>query len=150
MSNEQITDKCVDWRDLNILPQFTGYDNDLLQQESKIIAVDLVRKGAPFQPKKKNSTDVHYGLGKKADITVVIDPCPFYGLGGGQSPHTGKLTLENGNEYNVIDVFQPYEGGIALRLSPAENLENIEPRLLEDLEYLQVTQLDTHVNPWRS
>ncbi|KAI8145815.1 alanyl-tRNA synthetase [Fennellomyces sp. T-0311] len=112
-----------DWRNMNILPEFTGYDYDLLHQESKIVAIDTTKKG------------------KKPDVTVSIDPCPFYGLGGGQVPDSGTLTLANGNQWNVVDVFQPYEGGIALRLSPKEGVKNIDQRLEEDKEYLQTGQL---------
>ncbi|KAI9274435.1 alanyl-tRNA synthetase [Phascolomyces articulosus] len=112
-----------EWRNMDILPQFTGYDHDLLHQESQILAVEATKKG------------------KKTEVTLAIDPCPFYGLGGGQVPDSGTLTLANGSQWNVTDVFQPYEGGIALRVTPKEGTKNIEKRLEEDKEFLETGQL---------
>ncbi|KAI9319612.1 alanyl-tRNA synthetase [Dichotomocladium elegans] len=109
-----------EWKNSEILPQFTGYDHGLLHQESEIIAMEAVKKG------------------KKTEVTVAIDPCPFYGLGGGQVPDNGTLTLANGHQWKVIDVFQPYEGGIALRLAPPAHVKDVEKQLEEDKDYLTI------------
>ncbi|KAI8384644.1 alanyl-tRNA synthetase [Radiomyces spectabilis] len=113
-----------EWRNRNILPQFTGYDHALLHQESEVIAMDIVKKG------------------KKLEVNVAIDPCPFYGLGGGQVPDQGNITLANGSQWNVTDVVQPYEGCLALRLTPqtAEG-ETIQERLQKDEAYFQVGKI---------
>ncbi|KAI9497827.1 alanyl-tRNA synthetase [Zychaea mexicana] len=112
-----------EWRNMNILPQFTGYNHDLLHQESQIVAIEATKKG------------------KKTDVTLSIDPCPFYGLGGGQIPDSGSLTLANGSQWHVLDVFQPYEGGIALRVAPADGAKNIDRKLEQDKEFLEAGQL---------
>lgn len=109
----------AEWRNQNILPRFIGYDPSLLrQQEAKIVALETAKKG------------------KKTTVTVAIDPCPFYGLGGGQVPDTGTITLGNGHEWNVTDVFQPYEGGLALRLTPKDS-KDIDRRIQEDQDFLK-------------
>ncbi|EIE81660.1 alanyl-tRNA synthetase [Rhizopus delemar RA 99-880] len=105
-----------EWRHLNIKPQFTGYDHSLLHQHSKILAVEPSKKGN--------------------EIYLAIDPCPFYGLGGGQVPDQGIITLANKSEWQVTDVVQPYEGGIALCIAPI-NKENAK----QDLKFLQEGQL---------
>lgn len=111
--------KSVEWRNEGILPRFTGYDHSLLHQESQIVAIHMAETG------------------KKTEVIVAIDPCPFYGLGGGQVPDSGTLLLANGHRWRVTDVFQPYEGGIALRLNP-EDGQNVNERLESDKDYLQV------------
>ncbi|KAI7905661.1 alanyl-tRNA synthetase [Cokeromyces recurvatus] len=129
--SDNIADKSrlSEWRKLNIKPQFTGYDHSLLHQESKILAVDTVKKG------------------KSVEVNIAIDPCPFYGLGGGQVPDKGTIELTNGNDWEVIDVLQPYEGGLVLRIKPLGSNDNIEQRIKEDYEYLQRDQLvRTHVD----
>ncbi|KAG2229526.1 hypothetical protein INT48_006917, partial [Thamnidium elegans] len=120
---ESIADKSrlSEWKNQSIRPQFTGYDHSLLHQESEILAVDAVKKG------------------KTVEVNVAIDPCPFYGLGGGQVADNGMIELTNGSTWRVTDVTQPYEGGMALRLVP-DNLkqgEDIHQRLAVDREYLQ-------------
>ncbi|KAI7853396.1 alanyl-tRNA synthetase [Circinella umbellata] len=112
-----------EWRNMDIFPQFTGYDHDLLHQESQILAVEATKKG------------------KKTDVTLAIDPCPYYGLGGGQVPDSGTLTLANGSQWSVTDVFQPYEGGIALKVIPTDGIKNIDRKLEEDKEFLEMGQL---------
>ncbi|KAI8983462.1 alanyl-tRNA synthetase [Pilobolus umbonatus] len=109
-----------EWKNMNIKSQFTGYDHNLLYQESEILAVDTFKKG------------------KGVQVNMAIDPCPFYGLGGGQVPDQGTITLMNASKWNVVDVSQPYEGGIALRLSPIlAPGEDINQRIESDREYLQ-------------
>lgn len=121
--SESIADKSrlSEWKNLNIKPQFTGYDHSLLHQESEILAVDTVKKG------------------KNVEVSIAIDPCPFYGLGGGQVADNGIIELSNGSIWKVIDVTQPYEGGMALRLTPGDlkSGEDINHRLEADREYLQ-------------
>lgn len=68
------------------------------------------------------------------DVILAIEPCPFYGLGGGQVPDMGHVMLASGRRWDVVDVFQPYEGGMALRVKPAGG-EVME----EDLVFLQVS-----------
>ncbi|OBZ85392.1 Alanine--tRNA ligase, mitochondrial [Choanephora cucurbitarum] len=126
--SSDITDKSrlSEWRQLNIKPQFTGYDRALFNQESEILAIDSVQK--------KNG---------KTEVTIAIDPCPFYGLGGGQVPDQGTITLTNGHIWQVNDVMIPYEGGLALRIQPlglGAN-ETVMDRLLEDQACLQQGQL---------
>lgn len=77
---------------------------------------------------------------KTPQVLVSIDPCPFYGMGGGQVPDTGSITLANGQEWDVMDVFQPYEGGLAMRIQPKATTTFSE-RLLQDEKFLQVGNL---------
>ncbi|RUS20321.1 alanyl-tRNA synthetase [Endogone sp. FLAS-F59071] len=104
-----------EWRNSNIFPTFTGYDHSLLHQESMIVAVDV--------PQDVTTNNV----------VLAIEPCPFYGLGGGQVPDMGHVMLASGRRWDVVDVFQPYEGGMALSVKPAGG-EVVE----EDLVFLQV------------
>ncbi|KAF7722765.1 hypothetical protein EC973_002719 [Apophysomyces ossiformis] len=120
--SDSIADKArlAEWRNENIFPQFSGYDHDLLHQESSIIAVEATDK----------------------DLCVAIDPCPFYGLGGGQVPDSGLVTLANGRQWQVKDVIQPYEGGLALKLAPyGTKDETFSESLENDREFLQVGNL---------
>ncbi|KAI8097343.1 alanyl-tRNA synthetase [Halteromyces radiatus] len=124
----------TEWKNRNILPTFTGYDHALFHQESAIVATETIQKG------------------DKVQVYVAIDPCPFYGLGGGQVADTGKVTLANGNEWKVMDVQQPYEGCLALQLAPLPTIQDgillSQHRQYEiDQQYLQVGQLvNTHVD----
>ena len=59
-------------------------------------------------------------------------------MGGGQVPDSGTLTLANGSQWSVTDVFQPYEGGIALKVIPTDGIKNIDRKLEEDKEFLEV------------
>lgn len=122
---ESMADKSrlSDWKNLNIRPQFTGYDHSLLHQESEILAVDIAKKG------------------KKVEVNMAIDPCPFYGLGGGQVADQGVIELTNGSTWRVLDVTQPYEGGMALRLTPEDSTQDIQQKFETDREYLQAGHL---------
>lgn len=111
-----------EWRNQHIFPEFTGYDHSLLHQESQIVAIDVDAKA------------------KNPQVLVSIDPCPFYGMGGGQVPDAGSITLANGQEWDVMDVFQPYEGGLAMRIQPTASTTFSE-QLLQDEEFLQVGNL---------
>lgn len=121
--SESITDKSrlSEWKSLNIKPQFTGYDHSLFHQESEILAVDTIKQG------------------KKVQVNIAIDPCPFYGLGGGQVPDNGTIELANGNSWQVVDVTQPYEGGLALKIVPTDLKpgQDVAQRIEHDREYLQ-------------
>lgn len=109
-----------EWRKHNIQPQFTGYDHALLRsQESEVLAIDTSQQ-----------------KGKPADVYVAIDPCPFYGLGGGQVPDGGEIELANGHIWKVVDVTQPYEGGLALRIVPTYS-KDILGSLEQDRDYLE-------------
>jgi alanyl-tRNA synthetase len=119
----------VEWRNKQIFPEFTGYDHSLLHQESQIVAIDVNTKG------------------KKPEVLVSIDPCPFYGMGGGQVPDSGILTLTNGQEWEVVDVFQPYDGGLAMRIQPKDSSTTFSEQLMRDEECLKVGNLvKTNVN----
>lgn len=113
----------LEWRNKQIFPEFTGYDHSLLHQESQIVAVDVNTKG------------------KVPQVLVSIDPCPFYGMGGGQVPDAGAITLANGQEWDVVDVFQPYEGGLAMRIQPNTDSATFSELLLRDQSFLQVGNL---------
>jgi alanyl-tRNA synthetase len=112
----------TEWRNQQIFPEFTGYDHGLLHQESQMVAIDVNTKG------------------KVPQVLVSIDPCPFYGMGGGQVPDSGSITLANGQEWDVVDVFQPYEGGLAIRIQPKTS-STFSEQLLQDQEFLQVGNL---------
>ncbi|KAJ2957606.1 hypothetical protein NQZ79_g6713 [Umbelopsis isabellina] len=121
--------RLAEWRNKQIFPEFTGYDHSLLHQESQIVAIDVNTKG------------------KKPEVLVSIDPCPFYGMGGGQVPDSGLLTLTNGQEWEVVDVFQPYDGGLAMRIQPKDSSTTFSEQLLRDEECLKVGNLvKTNVN----
>ncbi|KAI9272014.1 alanyl-tRNA synthetase [Sporodiniella umbellata] len=97
IANERGWTICIeDWKNMNVRPQFSGYNHCNLNQKSKIVAVQAVGDGA----------------------YLAINPCPFYGLGGGQVPDKGTITLADESKWDVIDVMQPYEGGIALHIKP--------------------------------
>ncbi|GAB5589560.1 hypothetical protein Unana1_04460 [Umbelopsis nana] len=115
--------RLAEWRNQQIFPEFTGYDHSLLQQESQIVAIDVNTKG------------------KVPQVLVSIDPCPFYGMGGGQVPDSGAITLANGQEWDIVDVFQPYEGGLALRIQPQTTATTFSEQLLRDESFLQVGNL---------
>ncbi|KAG0256024.1 hypothetical protein BG011_004802 [Mortierella polycephala] len=92
--------KTLEWKEQGIFPTFSGYHpGTLTGQPSTVLAAQ--------------STDDGTG-----DMILAIEPCPFYGLGGGQSPDTGFVKLANGSEWRVVDVFSPYERGLAIRVQP--------------------------------
>lgn len=78
-----------EWKNQKVTPKFTGYDS--LNENARVLAVAEGEKGA----------------------WVAIDPCPFYGEGGGQVGDTGTLSLA-GKPHSVVDAQKPYDGGIAL------------------------------------
>jgi len=93
--------KAAEWKEQGVFPTFSGYHREnLTGQPSTVLAAQ--------------STDDGTG-----DMILSIEPCPFYGLGGGQSPDTGFVRLANGSEWKVVDVFSPYERGLAIRIQPA-------------------------------
>ncbi|KAI8354926.1 alanyl-tRNA synthetase [Mortierella sp. GBAus27b] len=90
----------AEWKEQGIFPTFSGYQREMLTgQLSTILASQSTNDGTE-------------------DVILAIEPCPFYGLGGGQSPDTGSVTLANGSQWRVVDVFTPYERGIAIRIQP--------------------------------
>ncbi len=78
-----------EWKNKNIFPKFTGYDS--LVEKAKILAISPADKG----------------------LWVAIDPCPFYGEGGGQAGDLGQVKVD-GKTFPVQDTQKPYEGGLAL------------------------------------
>ncbi|OZJ04160.1 hypothetical protein BZG36_03110 [Bifiguratus adelaidae] len=81
-----------DWQQNGIRP-FIGYDHSLLHQEAEIVGV------IPDSSEK---------------MIAAFNPCPFYGHGGGQVADKRSISLSDGSKLEVLDVFQPYEGGSAL------------------------------------
>ncbi|KAG0348023.1 hypothetical protein BG004_006317 [Podila humilis] len=95
--------KALEWKEQGVFPTFSGYHREALtDQPSTVLAAE--------------STDDGTG-----DMILSIEPCPFYGLGGGQTPDTGSIKLANGSEWNVVDVFSPYERGLAIRVQAADS-----------------------------
>ncbi|KAF9292547.1 hypothetical protein BGZ68_003453 [Mortierella alpina] len=92
--------KTLEWKEQSIFPTFSGYQKSMLSgQPSTVLASQSTEDGT-------------------GDMILAIEPCPFYGLGGGQSPDTGIIKLANGSEWRVVDVFLPYERGLAIRVQP--------------------------------
>jgi alanyl-tRNA synthetase len=82
-----------EWKSKNILPKFVGYEKDL-ESNSKVVAIEKISQDTAW---------------------VAIDPCPFYGEGGGQVGDLGQVvSLSTQKSYSVIDTQKPYEGGLAL------------------------------------
>ncbi|KAF9919616.1 hypothetical protein FBU30_010756 [Linnemannia zychae] len=110
--SSQVLAKTQEWKEQGIFPTFSGYHDDMLAgQTSSVLAAQ--------------STDDGTG-----DMILSIEPCPFYGLGGGQTPDTGSITLANGSEWQVIDVFSPYERGLAIRVRATTEETALEEDLL--------------------
>ncbi|KAF9166476.1 hypothetical protein DFQ26_007764 [Actinomortierella ambigua] len=106
--------KTLAWKDEGVFPQFSGYDNQhLSDQPATVLAAQSAEDGSH-------------------DMILAIDPCPFYGFGGGQTPDAGHLRLANGSEWKVVDVFSPYERGIAVRVQPSD-----ENTIEDDLQCLR-------------
>ncbi|RUP23594.1 tRNA synthetases class II (A)-domain-containing protein [Jimgerdemannia flammicorona] len=148
--------RILEWRTQNILPSFSGYDHGLLHQESEIVAIDVPQDSKTQPPRHIVSPPLFHALQlthvphshptvNSGEVILAIEPCPFYGLGGGQVPDSGYVVLGNGQRWDVVDVFQPYEGGLALRIKAAEEAvvgrEALERAAEEDLKFLQVGQL---------
>ncbi|KAJ2821488.1 hypothetical protein IWW50_004617, partial [Coemansia erecta] len=72
----EIAAKLAEWQAAGICSRFCGYELDPEQRtsevQSRVVASSTLANG---------------------DGLVVIDPCPFYALGGGQEPDTGSLTV---------------------------------------------------------
>lgn len=78
-----------EWKNKNIFPHYTAYESS--KSDSKILAIVEGEKGS----------------------WMAIDPCPFYGEGGGQVGDTGTLQL-GAKTFHVTDTQKPYEGGLAI------------------------------------
>ncbi|KAG0198797.1 hypothetical protein BGX28_007803 [Mortierella sp. GBA30] len=118
--------RALEWKEQGIFSTFSGYQKDMLSgQSSTVLAVQ--------------STDDGTG-----DMILAIEPCPFYGLGGGQSPDTGVIKLANGSDWRVVDVFSPYERGLAIRVQPlAEDALTEEDLLCMHKGFQVTTFVDT-------
>ena len=90
-----ILDAVKEWKSHGVKPRFTGYEHEM--DDSTILAVAPGKNGA----------------------WVAIDPCPFYGEGGGQAGDRGVLKLSSGKEFVVSETVKPYEDGIALYVEGA-------------------------------
>ncbi|KAF9431326.1 hypothetical protein BGZ76_000459 [Entomortierella beljakovae] len=110
--SSSIHSKIIHWKERGIFPTFSGYDRKkLFDQQSTVLAAQSADDGT-------------------GDMILSIEPCPFYGLGGGQSPDSGYIKLANGSEWRVVDVFSPYERGLAIRVqSTSETQQNDEDLL---------------------
>jgi alanyl-tRNA synthetase len=120
--------KALEWKEQGVFPTFSGYQRETLTgQPSTILASQSTGDGT-------------------GDMILAIEPCPFYGLGGGQSPDTGSVTLANSSQWRVVDVFTPYERGLAIRIQPLS-----EDSLTEEdhLCLHKGFQLTTHVDIMR-
>ncbi|KFH66522.1 alanyl-tRNA synthetase [Podila verticillata NRRL 6337] len=101
-SNAAFLTKALEWKEQGVFPTFSGYRRELLTgQSSTVLAAQSTEDGT-------------------GDMILSIEPCPFYGLGGGQTPDTGSIKLANGSEWRVVDVFSPYERGLAIRVQAAD------------------------------
>ncbi|KAG0017741.1 hypothetical protein BGZ82_000674 [Podila clonocystis] len=101
-SNAAFLTKALEWKEQGVFPTFSGYRRELLTgQSSTVLAAQTTEDGT-------------------GDMILSIEPCPFYGLGGGQTPDTGLIKLANGSEWRVVDVFPPYERGLAIRVQAAD------------------------------
>ncbi|KAG0337166.1 hypothetical protein BG000_005736 [Podila horticola] len=101
-SNAAFLTKALEWKEQGVFPTFSGYRRELLTgQSSTVLAAQSTEDGT-------------------GDMILSIEPCPFYGLGGGQSPDTGSIKLANGSEWRVVDVFSPYERGLAIRVQATD------------------------------
>ncbi|KAF9335871.1 hypothetical protein BG006_010391 [Podila minutissima] len=101
-SNTVFLTKALEWKEQGVFPTFSGYRRELLSgQSSNVLAAQSTEDGT-------------------GDMILSIEPCPFYGLGGGQTPDTGSIKLANGSEWRVVDVFSPYERGLAIRVQAAD------------------------------
>ncbi|ORY05644.1 alanyl-tRNA synthetase [Basidiobolus meristosporus CBS 931.73] len=105
----------TEWKAQNIVPTFTGYSLHG-SQDCKVLGVSLSDK----------------------DLVIALDDCPFYGLGGGQVADKGYIQSSDGQKWEVIDVFQPYEKSLALRIRPegyeAQNIADLDPSILDGLK----------------
>ncbi|KAF9289085.1 hypothetical protein BGZ74_000795 [Mortierella antarctica] len=101
-SNTVFLTKALEWKEQGVFPTFSGYRRELLTgQSSNVLAAQSTEDGT-------------------GDMILSIEPCPFYGLGGGQTPDTGSIKLANGSEWRVVDVFSPYERGLVIRVQAAD------------------------------
>ncbi|KAJ2770881.1 hypothetical protein IWQ56_002000 [Coemansia nantahalensis] len=67
------------WREAGVRSRFCGYSIDPEASESAVA-----------------SRVVAFRALASGDALVVVDPCPFYALGGGQEPDTGTVTVAGG------------------------------------------------------
>ncbi|KAG0000951.1 hypothetical protein BGZ79_005272 [Entomortierella chlamydospora] len=120
-SSSLMHSKALQWKEQGIFPTFSGYQREkLTDQPSVVLAAQSTEDGT-------------------GDVILAIEPCPFYGLGGGQSPDSGFIRLANGSEWRVVDVFTPYERGLAIRVQSTSEDSQSEEDLLCMHEGFQLT-----------
>ncbi|KAF9392514.1 hypothetical protein BGX21_011003 [Mortierella sp. AD011] len=120
-SSSLMHSKALQWKEQGIFPTFSGYQREkLTDQPSVVLAAQSTEDGT-------------------GDMILAIEPCPFYGLGGGQSPDSGFIRLANGSEWRVVDVFSPYERGLAIRVQSTSEDSQSEEDLLCMHEGFQLT-----------
>ncbi|KAG0321026.1 hypothetical protein BGZ99_004174 [Dissophora globulifera] len=121
-SSQQVLAKvATEWKEQGVFPTFSGYQREMLTgQPSTVLAAQSTEDGT-------------------GDMILAIEPCPFYCLGGGQTPDRGSVKLANGSEWRVVDSFSPYERGLAIRIQPMSEEAPTEEDLVCMHEGFQVT-----------
>ncbi|KAJ1909591.1 hypothetical protein IWQ60_011086 [Tieghemiomyces parasiticus] len=85
---------CQTWQDRGFTSTFTGYHLSQAESTGRILSTAPLDQGR---------------------YAVLVDPCPFYGLGGGQAADRGRISSAiTGADAEVLDVTQPYPGATVL------------------------------------
>ncbi|KAJ1819146.1 hypothetical protein LPJ60_003937 [Coemansia sp. RSA 2675] len=100
----EIEATCIEWEEAGVCSQFSGYDID---PEAK--------------PAAAACRIVAFKNLSNGDGLLVVDPCPFYAMSGGQEADTGVVAMSNSegpHEFIVSDVVALPDGqATALRLT---------------------------------
>lgn len=110
-SGGQVMDVFMEWKSENLTNEFVGYFDYSIQ--AKVVRSTIAEDGVAY---------------------VVLDRCPFYGIGGGQVGDQGTLKLKaekdtapgSTREYSVIDSLRPYDGCVIVKVV-GENLDALAP-----------------------
>jgi alanyl-tRNA synthetase len=78
------------WKKKNVYSKFTGYEKDI-ETSSEVLAVL-----------------------DDEDLFLLINPCPFYPMGGGQVGDKGQIVFSDGTVLHVSNTLKAYEDGIVL------------------------------------
>ncbi|KAJ2050777.1 hypothetical protein H4S04_002388 [Coemansia sp. S16] len=108
----EIEATCLEWEEAGISSQFSGHDVD---PEAK--------------PTAATCRVVTFKSLSNGDGLLVIDPCPFYAVGGGQESDAGIITIgdsEGSHEFAVSDaVAMPSGQATVLRLTATSDQEHL-------------------------
>ncbi|KAJ1872176.1 hypothetical protein LPJ71_011857, partial [Coemansia sp. S17] len=108
----EIEATCLEWEEAGISSQFSGHDVD---PEAK--------------PTAAACRVVTFKSLSNGDGLLVIDPCPFYAVGGGQESDAGIITIgdsEGSHEFAVSDaVAMPSGQATVLRLTATSDQEHL-------------------------